>query len=74
MGPTVQQIVKRLCAIEGQIGVQQPVFVWLEPNDDLERRKAELHAIGKLKPGQRVYFLGWKTSPANEPSKTRQAD
>ena len=63
MKPTVQQILKRLTAIEGQIGARHPVLVWLEPGCDAERRKAELRALGKLEPGQRVHFVSWKTSP-----------
>ena len=72
MRPTVQQIVKRLTAIGGQIGARQAVFFRLEPGCDAKQRKAELRALGKLKPGQRVYFFCWKTRPKCDPS--READ
>jgi len=38
------------------------VFVWLEVGDDVERRKAELLAGGKLMPGQQVHFVSWKAN------------
>jgi len=56
-------------AIEGQIGARQPVLVWLEPRDDAEQREAKLRALGKLKPGQRVHFVSWKTRPEYDPSR-----
>jgi len=50
MGPTVQQIVKRLCAIEDRIESRTPVVRWLDvykSEADIERQKAEAKAEGE---------------------------
>ena len=65
MAPTVQQIVKRLIAIEDRIEPRQPLYRWLDvyANDaEIERKKAA--AVAEAKAGGRKLMLFFWKKPA----------
>jgi hypothetical protein len=62
MAPTVQQIVKRLTAIEDRMELKQPLYRWLDvyaSEPEIERQRAqalsEANAVGR-----RLVLFSWR--------------
>jgi hypothetical protein len=62
MAPTVQQIVKRLTAIEDRMELRQPLYRWLDvyaSEADIERQRTEARAEAAAS-GRTVVLFSWR--------------
>jgi len=62
MAPTVQQIVKRLTAIEGRLEPKQPLYRWLDvyaTEAEIERQRAEARAEAEAS-GRKLVLISWQ--------------
>ena len=64
MAPTVQQIVKRLSAIENRMEPRTPLVRWLDvykSEADIERQKTKLNAEAEAS-GRKLVLISWRKS------------
>jgi len=60
MAPNVQQIVKRLTAIEDRMELRQPLYRWLDVYaSDIERQRTEARAEAEAS-GRRLVLFSWQ--------------
>jgi hypothetical protein len=62
MAPTVQQIVKRLTAIEDRVELTQPLYRWLDvyaSEVEIERQWTEARAEAEAN-GRRLVLISWQ--------------